>query len=118
MLLEGFSKMKVRKKEPIVIPGILVCCSFMMAAPYSAAEIEHPEVGTEQVQMEGNVIQNTMTVNQLYTLSSEVITIIQGDPQYIRLKGKQIHFTQPGTYIIQAKGCLGTVDRYVFEITT
>lgn len=116
-LLEGFSKMKLRKKKPIVISSILACCSFMIATPHSTAEARHQKVGTEQVQMEGHVIQNTMTVNLPYTLSSEVITIIQGNPQYIQLNRKQIHFTQPGTYIIQTKGCLGTVDRYVFEIT-
>ncbi|MED3078408.1 hypothetical protein [Bacillus wiedmannii] len=109
--------MKLRKKKPIVIPSILACCSFMIATPYSAAEVGHPEVEMEQVQIEGNLIQNKMKVNGSYMLSSEVITIIQGNPQYIQLKRKQIHFTQPGTYVIQVKGCLGTVDRYVFEIT-
>ena len=38
-LLEGCHKMKLRKNKSIVIPGILACCSLIIAAPYSVAAL-------------------------------------------------------------------------------
>ncbi|PGV91609.1 hypothetical protein COD87_32390, partial [Bacillus cereus] len=78
----------------------------------SAAEVERTKIKDASVQVDGHVIQNAMKVNVSYMLSGEVVTVIHGNSQYIKLKRKQIRFTQPGTYVIQAKGCLGTVDTY------
>lgn len=38
-LSEGFYKMKLRNNNSIFIPSILACCSFMIAAPCSAAAL-------------------------------------------------------------------------------
>jgi hypothetical protein len=38
-LSEGFYKMKLRNNKSIFIPSILACCSFMIAAPCSAAAL-------------------------------------------------------------------------------
>ncbi|WP_305927838.1 hypothetical protein [Bacillus mycoides] len=83
----------------------------------SAAEVERTKIENASVQVDGHIMQSMMKVNQSYMLSGEVVTVLHGNSQYIKLKRKQIYFTQPGTYVIQTKGCLGTVDTYVFKIT-
>lgn len=83
----------------------------------SAAEVEKTKMENMSVQVEGHVIQSMMKMHESYTLSGEIVTVIHGNSQHIQLKRKEIRFTQPGTYVIQAKGCLGTIDTYLFNIT-
>ncbi|MGG1149815.1 hypothetical protein [Bacillus wiedmannii] len=108
-------------KQTKIIAGIVVATTIGLGAfsttNVSAAEVEKTKMENMGVQVDGHVMQSMMKVNQSYLLSSENVTVIHGNSQYIKLKRKEIRFTQPGTYVIQAKGCLGTVDTYLFKIT-
>lgn len=107
-------------KQTKLVKGIVLATTIglglLATGNVSAAEVEYQKVENGYAQIDGHVIQHGMKVNMTYTLSGEVVTVIHGNPEHMKLNKKQIHFTQPGTYIIQAKGCLGTVDTYIFKI--
>ncbi|MFI8710217.1 hypothetical protein ACIGHG_25120 [Bacillus sp. NPDC077411] len=100
-----------------IILGTAIGLGAFTTTNVSAAEVEQTKVEKASVQVEGHVLQSTLKVNQPYTLSGEVVNVVHGNSQHIKLNRKQIHFTQPGTYVVQAKGCLGTVDTYIFKVT-
>ncbi|AXY11538.1 hypothetical protein CUC43_33730 (plasmid) [Bacillus thuringiensis LM1212] len=108
-------------KQTKIVTGIVLATTIGLGAfstmNVSAAEVEKTKMENVRVQVDGHVMQSTMKVNHSYMLSGEVVTVIHGNSQHIKLKRKEIRFTQPGTYVIQAKGCLGTVDTYLFKIT-
>ncbi|PFE08054.1 hypothetical protein [Bacillus cereus] len=108
-------------KQTKIVTGIVVATAIGFGSFFttnvSAAEVKKTTIENTSMQVEGHVMQNTLKVNQSYLLSGEVVTVIHGNSQHIKLKRKQVHFTQPGTYVLQAKGCLGTVDTYIFKIT-
>ncbi|EJR93117.1 hypothetical protein [Bacillus mycoides] len=104
-----------------IIAGIVLATTIGLGAfsttDVSAAEVEKTRMENVRVQVDGHVMQSTMKVDHSYLLSGEVVTVLHGNSQSIQLKRKEIRFTQPGTYVIQAKGRLGTVDTYLFKIT-
>ncbi|PFK05217.1 hypothetical protein [Bacillus cereus] len=107
-------------KQTKIIAGISLATTIGLGAfsttDVSAAEVEKTKMENVSVQVDGHVMQSTLKVNQSYLLSGESVTVIHGNSQSIQLKRKKIRFTHPGTYVIQAKGCLGTVDTYLFKI--
>ncbi|EJR94920.1 hypothetical protein [Bacillus mycoides] len=108
-------------KQTKIITGIVLATAIgfgsFFTTDVSAAEVKKTRMQNVRVQVDGHVMQSTVRVNHSYLLSGEVVTVLHGSSQHIQLKGKEIRFTQPGTYVIQAKGCLGTVDTYLFKIT-
>ncbi|MCQ6530460.1 hypothetical protein [Bacillus mycoides] len=99
--------MKVRKNKSIVIPGILACCSIMIAAPCSAAELPTGGSIIDSSRQVVNASQNQIDSSTPYQYTgSECLDITQvfqkNNNVYLRLAPEGM-MDAPGPLVLPKK---------------